>query len=171
MRGLAVIPVLLLAACGEAPTENKAGPAAAAPSPGQWELTTEVTRFSEGRSGRAQDQHPGRHAHDRKCLRRAGRRAAGRDLLRRADFTCTYPAYYVRGGRINVTLHCSRPGLSGVVPMTVNGTFQADSIEYNRNLRTSLATDGDVEIDTRVTGRRTGACTPEAPAGGANKSG
>jgi hypothetical protein len=170
MRGLAVIAVLLLAACGETPIENKAGPAAAAPSPGQWELATEVTRFRKADQGAPRINTPaGTRTTENVCVGPGAELPSA--IFSGPHFTCTYPAYYVRGGRINVTLHCSRPGLQGVVPMTVNGTFQADSIEYSRNLRTALASDGDVEIDTRVTGRRTGACTPQAPAGGAHKGG
>jgi hypothetical protein len=65
---------------------------------------------------------------------------------------------------VNLTLNCSRPGLQGDIPMTIDGTFQADSVDFHRNLRSALSTDGDVEIDAHVTGRHTGACTPAAAA-------
>ena len=164
MRRLASIAVLLLAACGEAPAENKAAPAAAAPAPGQWELSGEVTRFTRADQGAPRINTPvGTRTTENVCVGPGGRLPSA--MFAGAGFTCTYPDYYVRGGRVNVTLHCRREGLSGDIPMTVNGSFQADSIEYTRNLRTSLVSDGDVEINTRVTGRRTGDCTPAAAEG------
>ena len=51
MRVLALIPLMFVAACGGAAPENKAGPTAAAPAPGQWELTAEVTRFTKADQG------------------------------------------------------------------------------------------------------------------------
>ena len=50
--------------------------------------------------------------------------------------------------------------------MTVDGTFESGQLTYNRNIRTILASDGDVLINHRVTGRRTGDCAAEAPAEG-----
>lgn len=167
MRSLASIAVLLLAACGETPAENKAAPAAAAPAPGQWELIGEVTRFTKADQGAPRINTPvGTRTTENVCVGPGDQLPTA--MFAGAGFTCTYPNYYVRGGRVNVTLHCRREGLSGDIPMTVNGSFQADSIEYTRNLRTSLVSDGDVEINTRVTGRRTGDCTP-APAEGARR--
>lgn len=160
MRGPALIAVLLLAACGEAPAENKAGPTAAAPAPGQWELTAEVTRFTKADQGAPLINTPvGTRTTENVCVGAGDQLPSA--LFSGAGYTCTYPAYYVRSGRLNVTLNCRREGLSGNIPLIVEGSFQANSIEYTRNLRTALVTDGDVEIASRVTGRRTGECRPE----------
>jgi hypothetical protein len=168
MRALALIPVLLVAACGEAPAENKAAPAAAAPSPGQWELTTEVTRFTKADQGTPRIDTPaGTRTTARVCVGPGDQLPSA--FFAGENFTCTYPTYYVRGGRINLTLNCRREGLSGDIPMTVNGTFTGDSAEYTRNTRTVLVSDGDVEIDARVAARRTGDCTPAAASEGAPK--
>ena len=66
---------------------------------------------------------------------------------------------------MNATMMCRREGLQGNIPLTADGEFTADTLEYSRDIRTSLSGDGDVQITQRVTGRRTGECTPE-PAGG-----
>jgi hypothetical protein len=167
MRSPALIAVSLLAACGAAP-ENKTAPVAAAPAPGQWELTAEVTRFAKSDQGTPRINTPvGTRATESVCVGPGDQVSS--TLFSGAAYTCTYPTYYVRNGRVNMTLNCRREGLSGDIPMNVNGTFEANSIAYTRNLRTSLATDGDVEVDARVTGRRTGDCTPQAPAAGRNK--
>jgi len=171
MRGPALIAVSLLAACGAAP-ENKAAPAAAAPAPapGQWELTAEVTRFAKSDQGTPRINTPvGTRTTENVCVG-AGDRLAS-ELFSGGGYRCTYPTYYVRNGRLNLTLNCRRDGLTGDIPMNVTGTFEANGIEYTRNLRTSLISDGDVEIDARVTGRRTGDCTPQAPAAGGDKAG
>ncbi|MGZ8360546.1 MAG: DUF3617 domain-containing protein, partial [Allosphingosinicella sp.] len=92
------------------------------------------------------------------------------DLFSGENFQCNYDNYYVRNGRLNVTLQCAREGLSGSVPMTVSGTFEENSLEYERDLRSVLASDGDVQIRSRVTARRTGACTRESDGGNQSNS-
>jgi uncharacterized protein DUF3617 len=161
MRALALLPLLFVASCGEGPAENKAAPAAEAPSPGQWELASQVTRFRNADQGTAKIATPvGTRATQNLCVTPGARLPT--ELFSGEGFTCSYGTYYARAGRVNLTLNCRREGLSGDIPMTVDGTFTADSITLHRNLRTILSTEGDVEIDADITGRRTGACTPAA---------
>jgi hypothetical protein len=168
MRALAMLPLLFVASCGDGAAENKAASAAAAPSPGQWELTSQVTRFRKADQGRARIDTPvGTRATQSLCVAAGGRLPT--EMFSGDGFTCTYGNYYVRNGRANVTVNCRREGLTGEIPMTVDGTFEADSIALHRNLRTVLSGDGDVEIDADVTGRRTGACTPAAASEGQNR--
>ena len=165
MRALALLPLLLAASCGgSGSTENKAAPAAQAPSPGQWTLASQVTRFRNADQGAAKINTPvGTRATENLCVAPGARLPT--ELFSGEGYTCTYGTYYARAGRVNLTLNCRREGLSGDIPMTVDGTFTEDSITLHRNLRTILSTDGDVEIDTDITGHRTGACAP-APAEG-----
>ena len=168
MRALALLPLLLAASCGEDSSENQAAPAAAAPSPGQWELTSQVTRFLKTDQGNPRINTPvGTRATQSVCIAPGARLPT--ELFSGDGFTCSYNMYYVRGGRANVTLNCRAERLTGDIPMTVNGTFEADRISLHRSLRTILTTDGDVQIDADINGRRTGACTP-APAGAAGNS-
>jgi hypothetical protein len=161
MRFLALIPLLSLAACGGGEAEqNKTAAVAARPAAGQWELTSEVTAFRTTDSGAPKINTPvGTRATESVCV------GAGQQVPTAAfsgeNYRCNYDNYYVRNGRINVTMQCARDDLEGAVPMTADGTFEENSFEYNRNLRTVLTTDGDVEITTRVTARRTGECAPE----------
>src|SRR4051812_31049473 len=164
MRALALLPLLLVASCGESPTENKAAPAAEAPSPGQWTLASQVTRFRNADQGAAKINTPvGTRATQNVCVAPGARLPT--ELFSGDGFTCTYGTYYARAGRVNLTLNCRREGLSGDIPMTVDGTSPADSITLHRNLRTILSGDGDVEIDADITGHRTGACAPAAAGG------
>jgi hypothetical protein len=168
MRALALLPLLLAASCGDGAAENKAAPAAETLSPGQWALISRVTRFRKADQGQPRIDTPvGTSATQNLCIPPGGRLPT--ETFSGEGFTCTYSTYYVRGGHANVSLYCHREGLSGDIPMTVDGTFTADSISLHRNLRTILAGDGDVEIDADITGHRTGACTPAAPSENQNR--
>jgi hypothetical protein len=164
MRALALIPFAFAAACGEAPAENKSEPAAAALAPGQWELASEVTAFRKSGAGDARTDTPvGARATQSLCV------AAGQEL-RTAFFAgeghrCNYGTYYVRNGRVNLTMSCTREGVDGTITMAAEGTFQADSVEFRRNSNLTLTAGGTVAAEARVTGRRTGDCTPEADEG------
>lgn len=173
MRALVLTAfVCCLAGCGEAPAEKKTERAAAI-APGQWELASEVTGFRQTDTGRPSIATPvGTRATASVCV------GAGSELptayFAGEGYRCAYGtgSYYVRGGRINLTMTCTREGLTGNIAMSVEGTFQSGSAEFRRNLRTILVSDGDVEIDSRVTGRRTGDCTPDAGGSeGGNKQG
>jgi uncharacterized protein DUF3617 len=87
-------------------------------------------------------------------------------------YRCSYGSYYVRNGRVNLTMICSREGLDGNVTMAAEGTFEANRVEFRRTLTATLTAGGNVAVDARVTGRRTGACAPDAGEGeGHNKQG
>jgi hypothetical protein len=90
-------------------------------------------------------------------------------LFTEAGNDCRIANYYGRNGRLNVTLQCRRSGLDGDIGLSVDGSFTADTLTYDRNMRTTLTSDGDVVIDSHVTGRRTGDCTA-ATGGGAGNS-
>jgi hypothetical protein len=172
MRRIAGIAVLALAACGGGGgEENKAATSRPANiAAGQYQLTSEVTAFRVVDGGRGQIDAPvGTRTTESVCI---GSGRPPTTLFSGAGYHCQYDNYYVRRGRINVTMACWRDGLTGNIPMIVDGPFTADTIEFVREIRTSLDGPGDVEISTHVTGRRTGDCTP-APAdpATANKTG
>ena len=161
MRWIACTTVVILAACGGAAEQNKAATKAATLPTGQWALTAEVTAFTKADQGTPQIDTPvGTRTTESVCV------GAGRPpeaLFAGAGYDCTYDSFYARNGRMNVTMICRREGLNGSIPTTADGQFQTDSLEYTRDMRTALSGDGDVQIRQRVTGRRTGDCTP-APA-------
>ena len=160
MRIIACIILLgSVAACGGEAEQNVAAPKAQQLTPGQWELATEVTAFQTVDQGEPKIDTPvGTRATELVCV---GEGRPPAPLFAGAGFLCNFDNHYMRSGRINVSLQCAREGLSGSIPVTVSGSFEAESLEMTRNLRTVLATDGDVQITQRVTGRRTGECPPE----------
>jgi hypothetical protein len=161
--------MLIVAGCGGGETPaNNAAAAAAPPTTlpaGQWELASEVTAFTKTGTGAPRINTPvGTRATVSVCVGSGAQ--APTELFTEAGYDCTIGNYYARNGRLNVSLLCRRDGLEGSIPMVVDGSFTADSLDYTRNARTVLVTDGNVTIDSHVTGRRTGACTPEAADGG-----
>ena len=163
MRWIACTALLVVAACGGGggAEQNKAAATKAASlAAGQWELTSEVTAFRTIDQGRPKIDTPvGTRATETVCVG-AGRPPS--ELFSGNGYDCRYDSYYGRNGRVNATMICSREGLVGAIPMTADGEFGADTLEYTRNAQTSFAGDGDVQLAARVTGRRTGECTPEA---------
>jgi hypothetical protein len=169
MRAPALIALLVLASCGDDAARNEAAPAVASPSPGQWELASQVTRFVKTDQGAARIDTPvGTRATQSLCVAPGARLPT--ELFSGEGYTCSYSSYYVRGGRASVALICHREGLTGDILMNATGTFEADGINLHRSLNTILTTDGDVQIDADVTGRRTGgACTPAPASEGHNR--
>jgi Protein of unknown function (DUF3617) len=161
MRWIAIIPVLVVAACGGAAEENKIAAKAQRLTPGLWELSSEVTAFAKVDAGPpAIDTPVGTRATESVCVTGSARPRTA--FFAGEGYQCRYDNFYARNGRMNVTMICGREGLSGSIPLTADGTFEAESVTYTRDIRTSLAGDGDVQITARVTGRRTGECPPEA---------
>ena len=165
MRALALIPLLAAAACGgggEAEKEEAKAKAATIAA-GQWELTSEVTAFQNVDGGTPQIDAPvGTRTTETVCV---GEGRPPSELFSGEGYRCSYDNYYVRNGRLSVTLLCRREDLSGSIPMTTDGRFEEDTLEYSRDVRTALSGPGDVQITASVTGRRTGDCPPEAADG------
>ncbi len=167
MRLLVLTPFLALAACSggsEPPQTETEAPAAEQMSAGQWEMTTEVTQVVKRDKGApAIDMPQGSKSSRSVCVAEADAKQPPPALFMPEGFDCKYRDSYVSGGRLNGTLACTRSGLGGTVATNVNGSFTADTFEGTATTETSLAGEGDARIDTKLTGRRTGDCTP-APA-------
>ena len=171
MRVLGVIPLLFVAACGGSggsSEKNETAAPRAAPEPGQWELATEMTSFRAADEGTPKiSGSVGARAAENLCVGAGERLPAS--FFAGEGYECNYGTYYVRNGRINVTLDCRREGLDGIIAIAVEGQSRGGTAEFTRNVRTALSTDGDVEFSTRGTGRRTGECAPGGEGG--NQSG
>jgi len=162
MRLLPLLPLLVVGACSEAPEKaEKAAPkAAAALQAGQWEVTSEVTRLTKRDNGAPKIDTPaGTKATESVCIGEAEVKKPNPALFTGSADSCSYDNFYMSSGTLNATLKCTRPGLDGQILMTVYGDYQADSFEIVRDVATQLATEGDVNIEAKVTGRRLAACT------------
>lgn len=166
MRAWAALALLIVAACDSAPAEKAAEPVAtaAAPEPGEWEFAAEVTAFNKADSGKPRIDTPkGTRSTEKYCL--ASGEKIPTDFFSGAGYTCSYGNYYVRNGGINVTLSCINKKMNEAVLMAADGSFEGGSVTFDRNLRSAFSTDGDVVIDSHITGKRIGDCTPAGKAG------
>lgn len=167
MRGLAFLSLLALAGCGDngAAVQNEAPAEAATIAAGQWTLETEVTQFAKTDNGTPRIDTPvGTRATETVCVGAGGTPPPA--LFGGEGNDCHGDSIYARNGRLSVQMTCTRHGLSGNVLIGANGTFTDGQIEYDRDVRTNLVTDGDVMMTVHVTGRRSGACTADTDAGG-----
>ena len=169
MRFIALAPLLVLAACSEgaSPTKQDAeAPRAEQLSAGQWEMTTEVTKLTQRDKAAPAIKTPeGSRATVSSCVAEADVKKPQPALFASEGSECSYRDIYMQGGRLNATLACSRAGLGGTLATNVNGRFTATTFEGEASTETSLSGGGDVRIDAKLTGRRTGDCSA-APAKG-----
>ena len=169
MRFTALAPFLILAACSEgaAPTKQEAeAPPAEQLSAGQWEMTIEVTKLTQRDKGAPAIKTPeGSRETVSSCVVETDVKKPQPALFVPEGSECSYRDIYMSGGRLNATLACSRADLGGTMATNVNGSFTATTFEGNTTTETSLPGDGDVRVDAKLTGRRTGDCSA-APAKG-----
>lgn len=172
---VALTAALFLAVCGHPAGSGPAANAGASDAPaaappenlpaGQWELTSEVIRFMSADSRPLILMKVGDHASASVCV--GGGPQAPAALFVEAGYDCTMPSHYVRNGLLDVTLRCRRRDLPGEIDQAIQGEYTDGTLTYRRDIRTEFATDGNVQIEQEVRGRRTGDCTGGAggPAG------
>lgn len=172
MRRLAAVAILMLAACSDGGTTEGAGEAKGKAeaarnlqlAAGQWETVTEVTSFAQADQGTPAINTPqGTRTTASHCVAEGeGKQPPATLLAGSEDYSCTYGNHYMSAGSLNSQLECKRSGVTGQVMMSVDGSYTADTIEANQSLTTYLPGTGDVKITSKMTGRRTGECTPDA---------
>ncbi|HEY9553466.1 DUF3617 domain-containing protein [Allosphingosinicella sp.] len=163
MRRLALIPLLVTAACSNATGSEQEAPKveiATALQPGQWEITREITRLVATDNGeQAIERSVGSSTTFSHCLAAADAEKPDATLFAGIEGeTCEYKNFYMSRGRINASLACTSPDLGGQVMRTIDGKFTADSIEAGASADTYFGSYGDVSISARMTGRRIGEC-------------
>jgi hypothetical protein len=173
MRSLVLLPLLILAACSDGADPNTDAKAKAEAAKnlklaaGQWEMVAEVTKLTKQDDGTPAINTPeGTKTTGNHCVAQADvdAKQPSPTLLAGEDYKdCKYDNFYMSAGTLNAQMTCRRDGLNGEVRMTVDGSYTADTIEANQSLSTYLPGSGDVNIQSKLTGRRTGAaCAPTA---------
>ena len=163
MRRLALIPLLVTAACSDATGTEQPIPkveVATALQPGEWEISREVTRLVATDKGKpALDREVGDHTTFSHCLTAANAEKPDASLFAGIEGeSCEYKNFYMSRGRINVSIACTPPDLGGQVMRTIDGKFTADSIEATASADTYFGAYGDVSVSAKLTGRRIGEC-------------
>jgi hypothetical protein len=162
MRNLVIVAgaTVFLAGCGDgaAPVKNEPQ-AATALKPGQYQAdwkvaslrsvdkTTPATNLKQDATGRTV--------------------ACVTDQIDPALFaedgdSCTIANPYVRNGRLQMDLTCTRKGQDGQVRESVSGTFTGDSIDAEVSTSTYLSGAGDYAMSRNFTAKRLGECPPAA---------
>jgi len=172
MRALIIVSLALAAAgCSEEAKKEKAEEAAAEMGPGQWEVASEIASITPTDKGAPKfTGKAGDKATVSVCVGAGDKGKPPVRLFTGDDDVCQYQNSYIRKGRINASLNCTRAGLEGAILRGVEGKFKADSFDATVTTTTMLVSDGDVKIAAKLEGRRTGDCVPE-PAAEAGKQG
>ena len=170
MRHLFILSACLLAtACGGG-EEKKADVAQAATmEAGQWETALEVTGIrSTDKTTPALKAKAGDKETGGACIGAGSEGKPPAELFAGPDYKCTTQTSFIRNGRISASLKCSRPGISGDIMHSVDGSYTGTTFEGSVSTITYLPGAGDFEMSRKITGRKTGAASAD-PAGGAEK--
>jgi hypothetical protein len=168
-KSIGIAAALALAGCGGNGGEGGnsgggggGGSAGLTMQPGQWEMTTTVTRMNMPGMPAGMNATPPPNT-TRDCLTPEEVARANADFVREsAGEGCTSQNSSMSGGRIQANIQCDRP--EGQTRMTMNGTYTATTLDMTQQVRTTIAGGQTVEMDARMTGRRIGEC----PAGEEN---
>ena len=131
------------------------GSAGAAMQPGQWEMTTTVTRMNVPGMPAGVNPTPPPNT-SRTCLTAEDVRENANFVSESAGEGCTSQNASMSGGRIQATIQCNRP--EGQMSMTMDGQYTPTTLALTQQIRTSMAGGQNVEMDARMTGRRIGDC-------------
>lgn len=170
MRTLALIPLLLAAACSDSggagqKTDDAAAKKAMELNAGQWQTSAQFSdvKVVDGETP-AIKAAVGETMTATACVGEAEGKKPQAALFAAAGDSCTWQNFYMSRGRINGDMRCRRDGASGDIMVSMQGTYTADSFEVATDTRTVLSGPGDIEATGTMTGRHAGACTAEAAA-------
>lgn len=174
MRSLLIVPVCLLAACSDGGGEEKKAETtpAATMEAGQWETAMEVRSIrSTDKTEPALKAAAGDKETGTACIPAGSEATPPGALFAGPGYQCQTQNSYIRNGRINMSLKCSRPGISGDIMQTVQASYTGTSFEGTVDTLTYLPGRGDFEMNRTITGRKTGATCAAAPDAGLQASG
>ena len=156
---LAAGAAVLLVGCG---SEQAAAPVKAEKlTPGHYEVQATVASFrsTDGNTPQVQAKQ-GEVVTTQACVGADG--VPPPELFAAKGDQCTVQSPYVRGGRMNLTIDCNRPGTDGKIMTEVNGSFTADSLDGSVSTTSFIQGPGDYELKADVKGRRVGECRAAA---------
>lgn len=151
----------LLVACGGGEAEQNMVEAVPAKLPaGQWEVTAKVAALkSTDKTTPAIKAAAGDTATVSGCVGADGQPPA--ELFAAKGDQCAAQNPYIRNGRMNLQLDCTRTG-SGKVMSDVSGNYTADGMTGTVITTSFFSGSGDYELRQEITGKRVGECTTAA---------
>lgn len=166
MRALVLASIFVLGACSEGGSSDQkaAGKGADAKvelAAGQWESVSEVTSLKkEDQGASALKLETGSKTTVQHCVGEGeGKKPNPALIAGLENASCEYQSVYMSRGRLNASMSCRRPGLSGQILVSAQGTYTDKSFDLTTDTRTLLVTDGDISFAAKVTGRHTGPCS------------
>ena len=168
MRNLTMLAACSLAACSGGGEEKKVEAAAATMEAGQWQTDFEVTGHrTTDKTEPALKAAVGDKETGSACIAAGSEATPPPELFSGPGYKCSYKTSYIRNGRINAALTCSRAGLSGEIMMSVDGTYTGTTFEGTVSTSTYLVSNGDFASTRKISGRKAGpTCAAEEPAAG-----
>lgn len=165
MRTLVMVAgaAALLAGCGEeAPVKNDTEAEVASISPGQYQADWKVAslRIIDKNKTAATNLKQDATGTTTACVAEGG--SIDPALFAEDGDTCKAANPYMRNGRLQMDLTCTRKGQSGQVRQSVSGTFTADTIDAEVSTTTYLSGYGDYAMSRTFTAKRLGECPPAA---------
>ena len=149
----------LLAACSSGDAGEQKAAVAAVPAKlpaGQWEVTATVAGLrSTDKTTPAVKLKEGDTVTATGCVGADGQPPA--ELFAAKGDQCAAENPYVRNGRMNVQLDCTRTG-AGKVMSDVSGKYTADGMTATVTTTSFFSGSGDYELRQEVTGKRVGEC-------------
>lgn len=165
MRILVLASFGLVAACSGGEEKKAEGPVAATLGAGQWEVSYETTAFrsTDGKTPILKSA-VGEKETASVCVAAGSESKPDPALFAGAGYDCSYTTTYIKEGRVNAQLSCTREGANGSISLSASGTSTADTIEGSVDATSYLSGDGDFAMSRKITARRTApACQPAAP--------
>lgn len=162
MRALIVTGALLLSACGQEAPKTEAPVVPAKLPAGQYEVTSTVTQLT------STDGTP-LPSFTKQGETRTAQGCVGEDglpepeLLAASGDACQLQNPYVRSGRMNFQLDCSRPG-QGKVMADISGKYTADGFTGTLTSTSFFAGSGDYKLVQDITARKVADQCTAAPA-------
>ena len=153
----------LLGGCGDdAPVKNETETAAVSLEPGQYQADWKVAslRIVDKNDTAATNLKQDATGTTTACVASDG--TIDPALFAEDGDTCTVGNSYVRNGRLQMDLTCTREGASGQVRQSVNGTFTANAIDAEVSTSTYLSGYGDYAMTRAFTAKRLAECPPAA---------
>ncbi|AHE52349.1 DUF3617 domain-containing protein [Sphingomonas sanxanigenens] len=155
----AAIAVAMLAGCSGGATEEAAPAGPISLQAGQWEIITVVESGRNTDTGKAVFPiEAGATETSKVCLAAADAAKPQPAFFMPSMTSCTYTNDYFSDGTLQAQISCRKDGLNGAIGATVRGSYTATTIDAQQIVETQLASDGDVSITSKLTGKRIGDC-------------
>jgi hypothetical protein len=160
MRGIFLAALAGVAACsGGGETAKEVDPASIKLTPGEWELTSEITNLTLADQGAAaMPMKVGMKTTTKSCITPEQVEQPQPTMFASSKDSCTYKNFYMSRGRLVASMSCKQPGADAEMLMTIEGKYSDTSMDVSVDMATSVSGPGDVKVNSKLSGRRLGDC-------------